>query len=86
MMPAPITVQRSSVSLNSSQPSRLTKGSCMKLIGVSAETSPRRRARVHSSWPTVPITPVATSHTHARPVGQTHTNTAGTSDSGTQNT
>ncbi|KAG1083932.1 hypothetical protein G6F40_014625 [Rhizopus arrhizus] len=34
----------------------------------------------------VPSTPVASSHSQAVPVGQTQTNRAGTSDSGTQNT
>ncbi|KAG0759089.1 hypothetical protein G6F22_019467 [Rhizopus arrhizus] len=86
MMPAPVIVQRSTLSLNSSQPNSVTSGSCRKLIGVSAETSPRRNARVHSSWPMVPSTPVASSHSQAVPVGQTQTNRAGTSDSGTQNT
>jgi hypothetical protein len=48
MLPAPSAVQRSSASSNSSQPSKATSGSCMKLIGVSAETSPSFNARVHS--------------------------------------
>lgn len=85
-MPAPMIVQRSTVSLNSSQPNSVTSGSCRKLIGVRAETSPSRSARVHNSWPTVPSTPVASSHSQADPVGQAQTNSAGTSDSGTQNT
>ncbi|MNI97704.1 hypothetical protein D3C73_1564020 [compost metagenome] len=79
-------VQRSTVSANNSQPHKVTSGSCRKLIGVSAETSPRRSARVHSNWPMVPSTPVASSQSQAMPVGQTHTNKAGISDSGTQNT
>ena len=83
MMPAPASVAASTVSSNSTQPAKVTTGSCRKLIGVSADTSPSFSARVHSSWPTVPITPVASSHSHSIPTGQRHTNSDGSSDIGT---
>lgn len=82
-MPAPSRVGPSTDSSNSTQPAKVTTGSCMKLIGVSADTSPSFSARVHSSWPTVPINPVASSHSQVVPLGQTHTNSAGSSDIGT---
>jgi len=57
----------------------------MKLIGVSADTSPSRNARVHSSWPPVPARPMQASHSQVIPCGHCHTNNAGINDSGTQN-
>ncbi|MNG37442.1 hypothetical protein D3C84_1247940 [compost metagenome] len=57
----------------------------MKLIGVSAETSPSLRAWVHSTWPPVPKMPAPITHSQAMPCGHSHTHSAGSSDIGTQN-
>ena len=70
-------------SSNSHQPKAATSGNCMKLMGVSAETSPRLRARVHSMWPPVPRMPVAMTHSHVMPCGHCHTLSAGKKVSGT---
>jgi hypothetical protein len=51
MIAAPSTIQRSSFSSTSRNPHSATTGSCMKLIGVSAETSPSLSARVHGDQP-----------------------------------
>ena len=66
-----------------SMPATLTTGSCMKLMGVSAETSPSFSARVHSMWPPVPRSPRRPPTATRGPAATARPNRAGTSDIGT---
>ena len=84
MIAAPIAVQRSTGSWNSSQPASATMGNWVKLIGVSADTSPSFSARVHSMCPAVPMAPADTTHSQVMPCGHSHTVSAGSRDIGTQ--